>query len=262
MARRASVIVVFGAGLALAACGSGGSGRTGSGKPIPADPAQAALFAKARITADAAQSAHLHLEAQVGDGGYSLDGSFTFVPQRADFTIKVDTGSRRADAHVVGDEASLYFSKPGTQDWIRLDRKLATDSTANVQGDDILAYLDGVSDGVEVVGTDTVDGVPTTHYRATIDANKIGAHAGLSPAQILQAKQQGLNNMPVDAWLDGNGLPSRVITEMRFSSTGKTVTLRTQADYTDYGAAVDIKVPPAGTVRDGTITDLQALTSG
>jgi len=113
------------------------------------------------------------------------------------------------------------------------------------QGDPtkFLAYLETVSDDVKQVGTDSVRGVETKHYKATLDLGKTIDQAKV-PAS-LREKLKGLleqrgaqaQTIPVDVWVDNDGHVRR--TTMQIQSA--TVTL----ELYDFGAPVNVEAPPA-----------------
>jgi hypothetical protein len=112
----------------------------------------------------------------------------------------------------------------------------------------LLESLRGVAGEPEVVGTEEIDGVQTTHYRATMDLADAVAKAPESERARLQAQLDQLDGaeVPVDVWIDGDGLPRRMRMDMGglASSMGSTdggavMTM----DFYDYGVPVDIQVP-------------------
>ena len=79
-----------------------------------------------------------------------------------------------------------------------------------------LAYLDGITDA-EAVGTETVAGVATTHYHGTVDptaALRPAARRHSTPTHARRSrrprKRAGHGAMPVDVWIDGDGLLRRM----------------------------------------------------
>jgi hypothetical protein len=122
-----------------------------------------------------------------------------------------------------------------------------------------LVWLEGASDDVAVVGSEPIDGAGTTHYQGHVDLTKIAANGGASSSQVDAAKQLGLDSMPLDVWLDADGLPRRILIDTTFAVSGQQATFHMQVDMSDYGAPVDVALPPAGDIRDGTAADLQAL---
>ena len=116
-----------------------------------------------------------------------------------------------------------------------------------------LEILRGVSGDLEQVGRDSVHGVDTTHYRATLDPEKIAAELGKSSGGDLvgglvdEVKQAGLRDVPVDVWVDDDMLLRRL--ELKVSpAQGGGATFAMELD--DYGEPVDVTPPPADEVAD------------
>ena len=127
----------------------------------------------------------------------------------------------------------------------------------------ILASLERVSDDVKEVGTETVRGVETKHYTATLDLGK--AIDNSKVPQSLRDKADQLFGgastppMPVDVFLDSEGRLRRMTLEMdlsAFSGTGTGASGSTGAlgslptvsmtlDLYDFGTPVDVQAPPA-----------------
>ncbi len=109
-----------------------------------------------------------------------------------------------------------------------------------------LDALRGAGD-VEKVGTDTLRGVETTHYRATIDPQKA---LDKTPADLRDKVQQGLDQLggsiPVDVWIDGDGQTRKITMDI----DAKTGTVATTMEYYDFGTEVDVSAPPADDVFD------------
>jgi hypothetical protein len=112
----------------------------------------------------------------------------------------------------------------------------------------ILEELRAVRD-IKRVGTDTVRGVPTTHFHATVDLHK--AAALLAPARRAQMQPQidqlllqaGQSTVPVDAWLDGQKRLRRESVTL-----GNLGTMR--LDLYDFGYQWRVVAPPADQVAN------------
>lgn len=161
----------------------------------------------------------------------------------------------------------------GDKPWLKLDlaslgdggslAKAFTASNQQYDSSQYLGYLTGVSDGVTTVGTDVIRGVSVTNYRATIDPKKALSKL---PADVRDKLSQdavdaidkgyeamGDKTIPVDAWIDGDGLlrRMRMVVNVR-PSAGSTVTGSTTIDMEmyDYGTPVHVEAPPADQTSD------------
>jgi hypothetical protein len=105
------------------------------------------------------------------------------------------------------------------------------------------------------VGTEDVRGVPTAHYFAVIDWQKLlqqAAKSGDRPDLLEQFQGFGgtMENIPVDVWVDANSLLRRMT--MTFSMTAGTQEAggSLQLELFDYGEPVSVEAPPASDVVD------------
>jgi hypothetical protein len=174
------------------------------------------------------------------------------------------SGQTEGSARTVQDGADVYFQgfpydapplNVDDDEWvlIELPEELleiagSTAETGAVASpaQQLAALEDGLSD-VEEVGEDEVRGLPTTHLSATYEL----------PDEALEAFDDLLpdadppGEMPVDVWVDGEGLIRRYesVNEISFSSGGQDVDLRTSTviEYFDFGAEVSIEVPEDAT---------------
>lgn len=115
----------------------------------------------------------------------------------------------------------------------------------------VLETLRGVADDVEELGAEDVRGVETTRYRATVDFEDVLAGVPDEQREQMQAQLDQLggadiDSLPVEVWIDGDGLARRL--EMALEDTGAmgapgSVTLT--IDLFDYGQPFSVEVPPA-----------------
>jgi hypothetical protein len=106
------------------------------------------------------------------------------------------------------------------KEWVRLDLETAGKELGVDIGDllsqsgqnptETLAMLGAVGD-VEEIGPAVVDGVPVTHYRATVDLDEALEQKGISSESIEQLRKAlDGGELEVEAWLDEDDLPRRV----------------------------------------------------
>lgn len=191
------------------------------------------------------------------------------------------------EMEMIQDGETVYMKTPaglgmGSKPWMSFDAgsEAASGLTGSMGGQSdptaMLESLRGVSSGVEEVGTETIDGVETTHYAATIDLEKAMSMAPADQQAEMQASlgDLGIKEMPVDVWVDGDGLVRRMEIRMEMgkiaeSAAGgdptaaqmfKDATMVMTMDLYDYGVPVNIQVPPASQVQD--VGDLGGLGGG
>jgi len=156
---------------------------------------------------------------------------------------------------------------PGGRPWVsvaldRLTARTLGGSLAQLGGTptDPLAQVDALRGVVEAraVGSEPVDGTPTTHYATVVDllATPAAADPARRPAVDRSVAEIGSNRLPVDVWVDDQGLLRRTAQTVTAPdrpgrpATSTTVTLT----LTEHGLPVTVTPPPADQV-----TDLAAL---
>jgi hypothetical protein len=172
---------------------------------------------------------------------------------------------RKEDGHSI-----LYMSMPflatmlpDGRTWVKTD----LDRLAGVMGRDFgqlvgqssqnpgdtLAMLRSVGD-VEKVGTDTVDGVETTHYRATIDLAKAIEQKGVSKATVQRLRESGAPaKLPVEVWVGKDeGLPRKLEMAYDAKTQGSPVSTRMTMSFSEWGSDVSVDAPPDDEVFDAT----------
>lgn len=155
---------------------------------------------------------------------------------------------------------------PPGKSWIR------TDGTTKVQGFDLdqfatgdprtlLDVLKAASAQIETVGSEELHGVETTHYRAMIDPRE---YANVAPGEKREelfslveqmGVQSGLATIPVDVWLDSNGLVRKLLLEISATNPGSSESSDASIAFElwDYGENVEIVLPPVTQVVDASV---------
>jgi hypothetical protein len=145
------------------------------------------------------------------------------------------------------------------QDLAKTGKQLGIgDPTQFSQGDpsQTVSNLRATSDRVERVGGEDVRGVQTTHYRATVELNKLPALA--KPSERAEARQKsqrlidliGTDSYPIDVWVDRKHLVRRTSFTMKMTVQGRRMTVRTTTDMYDFGPKPRAKRPPASETYD------------
>ncbi len=100
---------------------------------------------------------------------------------------------------------------------------------------------------LQPAGAETVDGVETTKYDATIDvAAALGVVEGTIKEDVQALVDSGVTTAQMSIWVDGDDLLRKFV--MTMDAGGQTVT--TTATYSRFGEAVEIVAPPADQVAD------------
>ncbi len=157
---------------------------------------------------------------------------------------------------------------PEGKSWIRADGTDASaqggidleefEQFAKTDPRELLDALRAVTSDIDVVGTEQLRGVETTHYRAVVDPVELDklAPSGTqqsSPSLVDQiTEQSGLGPVPVDVWIDETGLVRKL--SMAFDATDASTSQSSEVSMSfelwDYGEAVGIELPPADQVAE------------
>lgn len=260
--------------VAASACsGGGGGGMTLDLIAHSADRAAEAGTARFEMTMEVSGPGVPERAAITGTGAYDN------ARQVAEFTMQM---SGAANASVGGDVSFdivaagtiLYMNFGPMADlagfatpWVSFDLTNleglsdlfgASTSPMGTDPSQSLAFLRG-ADNVEELDRVDVREVPTTHYRARADlgdtlADLPSAQREVLEPQIETLRDAGLDELPIEVWIDDDGLPRRMRTTMDFPESGDDIPAGTamsiEIDFFDFGEPVSITVPPADQVTD------------
>ena len=226
----------------------------------------------------------------VGSAEFGLSGNISVAGQTIPMKGNGAIDMRRRAAHMtmstsippMGDVAieeildgtTIYMKMPqlaqlpGGKPWAKIDlqkagkaagidfSKLMQNGQTNPA--DMLGYLKGVGSSKKV-GTESIRGAVTTHYRSQIDlkkaADKLGDKKTADSMKQLFS-QSGVSSFPVDVWIDRSGRVRRESMSMKFGgAVGGAMDMT--IEFTRFGVPVDTTPPPADQVND-----LSSLMSG
>ena len=163
---------------------------------------------------------------------------------------------------------SLAKHLPGGKHWIKLDvsklgKAAGLDlgqllSGSQLQPGDLLSMLEAEGAKVRTLGSATIDGAATTHYRVTLDPAKALEAKGLSNPLLAGVAAQMPATVPVDVWIGKDGLVHRA----RFSFSLARSRLGMTMDLYDYGTHATITAPSSSDVFDGTAFAQQGIGAG
>ena len=286
MRLRVGVVLAAAAAIAAAGCGGGGGGSstssttTTSGASRDAKRVLAAAPGKVKDANSSKVSFSIAVDSDQLANEITIPGSGEFDYAGKEGRLTLDYGAVLSAAGQSGNgemevltKGDMYYLKwplfstavGASTPWISFDiSKLDqitgfdTSSLRQVnQGDpsQTLVYLRAAGT-VEDHGTEDVAGVSTTKYHAVIDLDKV---PGLAPAaqrasvrsSINSMKEQyGITELPMDAWIDANGLPRRLFYEIAAKVQGQDVKSSMTMNLSDYGVDVKVQPPPPSQVTD------------
>lgn len=263
------------AALAMAAAGCGQATSSSSAPPATAHDLPTGFAAAAASTRQAGSATvELSMNLPTPEGTVEVRGSgqFDFRHRRGNLHMTMMTSTAVTIAvDEIMDGTTLYMKMPlltsqlpqGKQ-WLKMDlssigKSAGVDLGSLMQGnqDDpgqMLSYLEATSDHVQELGTATVGGVQTTHYRGTVDLRKVvaqapaGARAGMRKLMQTVTASLGTSTYPVDVWIDSSGLVRQISEHLPqvSSSSEATFTMR----FSKFGAPVRVTAPPASQTVD------------
>ncbi len=246
---------LFALALALTgvACGSDDGGGGGGG-----DGANAIALAADKATD--AGSAHMTMTMDMTAGGQEVsleaEGDLDFAGKIGEMTMKMSApGVGEQSIDMVIEDKYLYMNLPvelgGTGGWVRMDMTQMQGGNQMTQDpSQYLEFLRGASeDGIEEAGTEEIDGVETTHYKAELSFDKIldqapSEEAAEKTRAQLEALGGEVDSIPAEVWIDEEGLPRRMKLDMSVEAQGQTADILITMDFSDYGVEVDVE-PPA-----------------
>jgi hypothetical protein len=249
MRRLAVSLVLLSLLLTAAACG--GSSKS---KAPSASSGAAAIDVVKSAAKKTALAGSEHLTLNVGG---SASGQQIVVTGAGDFDNKQHVGSLHVDFSAAGISASIdavlsstdmYLKSslfaallPAGKSWLKLDLKKAgaaqglnLNTLLSQDPTQSLTALQSLR-GATKVGTEQVDGVSTTHYRARIDLSKLPAAPAGGSAQP----------SVYDAWVGSDGYVHRVRAHIVTGSGSQKSVVTLTADLSDFGKSVSVAVPPA-----------------
>lgn len=260
----------------LAACADGPA-------PTPVSPRDTVL--NAMVAVYEAGSFHQSLDMSMSAAGQSLSISAEadVDNENQKVAMTMDLGMLGGKMQMVMDGGVVYMRSPVFEDvgteWVSMDpSKMDPAAAAQFGGfgagtTDPSAFVGlfaGVFD-VKASGAQELKGVPTTRYVGTIDLKKV--LAGFSDVvgkdvdattrkQLEVALEQfaslGIDEkIPFEIWIDEEGLPRRQRITMDFGALvpgAEEASMEMTVAFSDFGEAVDVKIPRPSEVTDVTET--------
>jgi len=254
---------LVGGGIVLA---SGGSHRpaqlTGSDVLALARGAEGKMAAlkssKVDVTLSMSVSGH--------DLGGTGTGAFDYVKRDGSLSITIDPVGT---LHEVMTPDGIYMQLPesersameaqtGGKSWIEISfssisKQAGVDLSSLMQqsgGQDPASSLRmlGEAGDFHLVGTESVRGVETTHYAGTVDiASVLRSKSTDSAATDRLLQQYSSTDVPVDMWLDADGVARRMSQTLPLKTPG---TMKMTIEFYAFGTPVTVTVPPASDVFD------------
>lgn len=196
------------------------------------------------------------------NASFTMDGEIDFAASRS--RVVLDLG----DAGKALGIGEVEFVSSGSTIWVRLPAaksaltgkgwvSVTLEPGTAVSNDptkqlDYLADLGGVP---ERLGTAEVRGVTTGHYRTSLQAERVLAAMPKELQALTRSGMAaaGLSEIPIETWIDADGLPRRIETTLSMADAQSVGRM----ELFDYGVPVSITVPGAAeTTRVATLASL------
>jgi len=236
---------------------------TACSSSTPTASAAEAVRAAGQNSSDAKSvSFEMQLALSGGGSGSSFEteaeGVYDFENSQMQMTMDV-MGQEMA---AVMDGAVIYTKMPFLgEGWMKQDlEELNGGNPLEVASQDptqVLTWLQAAGDDVEEVGTDEIRGEEATHYRAALNLEDALEDLEGEEREALERALEllGDDGMEVDVWINGEGLPVRVLYEMSFGNSGikalDDANIKFSLEFFDWGQPVRIELPDPKDVRGG-----------
>ncbi|GAB7108520.1 lipoprotein [Streptomyces phaeofaciens JCM 4814] len=248
----------------VATAGCGTKAAEGAAEAVDRSAAIMAALTRATDRADQVGSAQVEMTTDLGTGTpIAMDGTYSWGDGYA-YDVQMDTKASQMqtlqDAPTIRtllvDGAYYYDVDPqpsgplAGKEWMKVDasavfgeqgaQALSGSSGSPVASLKGLKYAEDVDD----LGTETVDGKRTTHYRATIDSSRMGKFKDALGDEngLLGATTGGVDSITVDIWVGDDDLPVRILQVMG--------AMKVTVDFEKFGATAEVKAPPAAQTGD------------
>jgi hypothetical protein len=273
-ARGLALLAALAIGLTGCTGGSGASGGSGGSGARADTPSAAQIVRAANTKTLAARTARVDLRYEITSSGQApIDltgtGSVDLTSGNSQLTMTMP-GLGAAELRTV--DRTMYLKLPaqfaglGGKPWLRLDAKgmagAGLGQLTQLSPADQLAYLKGASEDVTTVGKETIEGTPTTHYRATLDLDLAAKTMSAGARKTLAEARKSLSSprLPADVWVDEAGVlrkfeitltvtPPKSATPVPGAPTGP-MTMVVSQRYSDLGTPVTVTAPPASQFTD------------
>ena len=280
--RLRAVLLASVLGLALAAgCGESGDGERDAEQarePAPADAvAAAAKTTSERKTARIAFDGTMEISGLAEPVNFAGEGAADFATGASRLTLDMsefaeafggdlgDPAGWRGDAVYADDVIYMRLPAlarllPGAKSWLKIDEGMLMEQggTQFSAPDPVefVQFLEAAGREVEVSGEEEVRGVPTTHYRATIDVDELPRAVAPDARTEVEAyarrlRQMGVEEIPLQTWVDEEGVARRMRVEYdNMQASGRSADVAFSLELFDLGAPVRIDLPPTSQVSD------------
>ena len=265
-------LVLIGVALAAGACGGSSNSSTDIVARAAADTAKLSGY---RVTGRVTISSPVF-----GLTSMILAGTFDRTNRRGQLTTVVPVGSRRVQIAELVSRLAVYMGASvlpggvhltGGKPWLKLDLSRAigpagvTSLPTASDPTQFVDYLRAVSSATSHKGIESVSGIPTAHYSATIDLDRYPALVSSAERPVVQRSIKmlesalGSHTLPVDVWIDSHGLIRQFSLAFGECFSRTRVQYEMSPDLYDFGPQSTPSIPPNRSVYNLTPVISKAL---
>ncbi|HSK15500.1 MAG TPA: hypothetical protein VK915_04970, partial [Gaiellaceae bacterium] len=209
----------------------------------------------------------------VEDQTFGGEGVFSFDDDVGEVMLDLGgvEGATVRSARVVFADYVVYYGLPagflaGNKRWLKLDPQGLADASAVDAGSlflgsqadpaQFLLWLRAIGPTARRVGSETVRGEQTTRFDAVVDLRRLASQGPEGQEDAWRAyvestrERLGLAEIPVQVWVDGDGLVRRLRHGYVFGPEGQQARTSSVTELWDFGVPVSVRTPPPGQVAD------------
>lgn len=243
----------------LLALGAAACGASDPEPPVDAAGAHAILRQATDDLTEQTVRARFEMAVDAGGESFTATGEMTVDPRRERAHVRlvsddVPTMPNDTAMEIVADGTTVYLRSEAVAGpmWLKIDAgehamHEGFEGSGQIDPSVFPAFLRG-ADGIEVVGTEDVRGVATTHFSGSLDLSDLVTHApkgeerdAAEDAIEELGSRMGDLEATFDAWVDAEGIPWRV--SFAFAPQGAEGSFEMTMDIVELGGQVDIEIP-------------------
>lgn len=208
----------------------------------------------------------LSLKSTVQVAGHTIgaSGSGYLITASKEGKITIDAAGRSIEEVI--DFPYVYARLPmplaGGKPWVKLNAgNIASSlgissSSASASNPTEQLLLLRAAGSVKELGSETLRGIPTTHYAATVQLRRLaevapaGQRAAAQGSARLLEGMTGLSELSMEVWVDAQGHVRRVQMTIPVCTPGGRLTSTSTVEFFDFGPQPAVSPPPASEVSE------------
>ncbi|GII58160.1 putative lipoprotein [Planotetraspora thailandica] len=179
---------------------------------------------------------------KISSGGQDIPGGMRMILNGDVAYLKMDMLKQLMG----GDKAwiKLDLKKLGAQSGLNMDELLGQANQMDMRTN--IAMLTASKD-VKQVGSEKVGGVDTTHFAGSYPLDAALKQLPAKTQEQLKGQLKGMKDMKFDVWIDGEGLPRKMVIK---SDAGGQGTVDITMTFKSFNEKLEITAPPASQIAE------------